>query len=91
MSNNDYERQQFWDKELTEKNSDKYTFTNYDAIGICEGYIEEYNEEKIIAAWQHLVDTGLAWSLQGWFGRQAAIMIDEGIIKPKLKSNVDNN
>lgn len=35
-------------------------------------------------AWQYLVDSGLAWSLQGWFGRNAAALIEAGVIeKPK--------
>lgn len=59
------------------------TVTNFDAIGIAEGWIEADSEEQVIEAWQHLVDTGLAWQLQGWFGRNAARLIDEGIIEGK--------
>lgn len=81
MSNNDYERQQFWGEEITHKTSKEHVFSDYEAVGICEGFIEEENEERIIAAWQHLVDTGMAWNLQGWFGRQAHSMIDDGILK----------
>jgi hypothetical protein len=51
----------------------------YDAVGIAEGFIEAESEDQIIQAWQTLIDTGLAWRLQGWFGRQAQHLIDEGI------------
>jgi hypothetical protein len=68
------------------KNSgQKIILTDYEAVGIAEGFIEEENVEVIIAAWQHLVDTGLAWSLQGWFGRQAKTLIDDGVITLKKK------
>ena len=57
---------------------------NYDAVMIAEGAIEA-DEDKQIKAWQHLVDTGLAWSLQGWFGRTAMDLIEQGIIERKNK------
>lgn len=50
------------------------------AVGIAEGFEEAESEEQWLEAWQHLVDTGLAWSLQGWFGRSAQHLIDEGRI-----------
>ena len=53
--------------------------TDYQAIGLAEGF-EEGTEEQIIKAWQHLHDTGLAYELQGWFGSQARYLINEGII-----------
>ena len=53
---------------------------NFDAIGIAEGFIEPESEEQVIEAWQHLVDTGLAWQMQGSFGRMATAMIEEGVI-----------
>ena len=53
---------------------------NYTATGVAEGWIEADSEEQIIEAWQHLVNTGLAWQLQGWFGRTATNLINEGII-----------
>lgn len=52
---------------------------NYTATGIAEGWIEADSEDQIIEAWQHLIDTGLAWSLQGWFGRTASYLIDQGV------------
>ena len=53
---------------------------SYEAVGIAEGFIEPDNEEQVIEAWQYLVDTGLAWQLQGLFGRTASQMIEQGII-----------
>ena len=53
--------------------------TDYQAVGLAEGF-EEGTSEQIIKAWQHLHDTGLAYKLQGWFGRQARYLINEGII-----------
>ena len=53
---------------------------NFNAIGIAEGFMEAESEEQWIEAWQHLVDTGLAWQLQGSFGRSAQHLIDQGII-----------
>ena len=52
---------------------------NSEAIDIAEGLVKPESESQYIAAWQHLIDTGLAWSLQGWFGRNAIRMIEEGM------------
>ncbi len=53
---------------------------NYRAVGIAEGFEEAESEDQFIEAWQHLVDTGLAWTLQGSFGRTAQALINQGII-----------
>ena len=53
---------------------------NYTATGLAEGFIEADNEEQIIEAWQYLHDTGLAYQLQGWFGRTATDLIEQGVI-----------
>lgn len=52
---------------------------NYRAVALAEGF-EEGTEEEVIAAWQHLHDTRLAYSLQGFFGRTAQALIADGII-----------
>jgi hypothetical protein len=54
---------------------------NYTATGLAEGFIEADNEKQIIEAWQYLHNTGLAYQLQGWFGRTANELIEQGIIK----------
>ena len=59
---------------------------NYNAIGIVEGFIECNNNKTIIKAWQHLIDTGLAFKLQGWFGRTAINLIEQGICKKQQTS-----
>lgn len=38
----------------------------------------EMSSEDEIKFFQHLVDTGLAWSLQGMYGRRAVELIGEG-------------
>ena len=55
---------------------------NYTAVGLAEGFIDAESEEQVLEAWQHLVDTGLAWQLQGSFGRTAMSLIQTGAIKP---------
>ena len=57
----------------------KNKLTTYRATGLAEGFIEG-TEQEVIEAWQYLHDTKLAYSLQGWFGRTAHQLIQEGII-----------
>ena len=52
---------------------------NYTATGLAEGFIEAESEDQVIEAWQHLIDTGMCWQLQGWFGRTARDLIESGV------------
>ncbi len=49
-------------------------------VGLAEGFVDG-TEEEVIEAWQYLHDSGHAYKLQGWFGRQAKMLIEEGIIQ----------
>lgn len=50
---------------------------SYSAVMIAEG-VESATEEEQLEAWQYLIDTGLCWQLQGWFGRTARDLIARG-------------
>jgi hypothetical protein len=54
----------------------------FDATMIAEGVEEVGSREEYLAAWQKLIDTGVCWSLQGWFGRNATALIEAGECSP---------
>lgn len=53
----------------------------FTATMIAEG-VEEADEETQRKAWQFLIDTGVCWQLQGWFGRTAQGLIEAGVCTP---------
>jgi len=61
----------------------------YRAVGIAEGFEQPKNEKEVKQAWQHLVNTGQAWRLQGFFGRTANEMLKKGFIKYPTKKTTD--
>lgn len=56
---------------------DSYLATAY-AEGFCEG--EDATPLEQLEAWAYLIKTGTCWHLQGFFGRTAQSLIDDGII-----------
>jgi hypothetical protein len=55
----------------------------YTAVMIIEGNQDAETIEEYLEAAQTLVDTGLAWQLQGFFGRTCAELIKQGLIKSR--------
>jgi hypothetical protein len=52
-----------------------------DLTGQIIAYEEgELNEEDTVELFQHLVDTGLAWQLQGHYGRTAVQLMEMGLV-----------
>jgi len=54
----------------------------YDHVGAIIAFESgELDEALTLELFQHLVDTGLAWSLQGSYGRMADALIQGGHIQ----------
>lgn len=43
----------------------------------------ELDETEIVALFQSLVDSGMAWRLQGHYGRTAAALIEAGLVEAR--------
>lgn len=61
----------------------------YKATGIAEGFESSDNPKDEVHAWSYLIGTGLAFSLQGWFGRAANSIIEDGQISEEGEILID--
>lgn len=60
----------------TTKKMDSFT-----ACSIIEGFSgEDHSALEELQAWAYLIETGQAWSLQGFYGRGAASLIEQGYV-----------
>ena len=72
-----------------ENNQNKLNFFTVSDVYTACGIIEEFVEiptyvdayEANVQAWQYLIDSGHAWTLQGWYGRNAHALIQDGVCK----------
>jgi len=79
-------------KEKSVRDSKLYKkMDSYTACSIAEGFNEGEGASELqqLTAWQWLVDTGTCWHLQGWYGRNASRLIENGVILPPNKEQED--
>jgi hypothetical protein len=62
---------------------------DYDAVMIVEGVQEPESPVEYLEAIAHLIKTGMAWTLQGFFGRTCAPYIEGGIISSEGEILID--
>lgn len=66
---------------MTEPRTYQFEWDTFRACMVAEGadgYATE-NKEEWHEAFQYLIDTDLVWSLQGFYGRTARDLIEQGV------------
>lgn len=62
---------------------EKETAKEFDVVGfIIEFESGGVSDETLIEGFQHLINNGMAWTLQGFYGRTANSLIEQGYCKP---------
>lgn len=61
-------------------NSAPVSNQQYDLVGALLAFEDgEQDEDDFIRLFQYLIDTGLAWTMPGGYGRTAMRLIDDGL------------
>jgi hypothetical protein len=69
------------------KNQAAKNESEIDEVGMIMAFEQgELDMDQVIVLFQRLVDTGLAWKLQGCYGRAAKALLDKGYIHQRTNS-----
>ena len=61
--------------------------STYDCCAIIEGFDGDVHDEtEVIEAFQALIDSGVVWQLQGFYGRNAERLIELGVCQPARRA-----
>lgn len=62
------------------------TIKKFDAVDFVMRFESgDIDEPSIVEGFQHLINDGTVWHLQGMYGRTAKNLIEEGICKPSFE------
>ena len=70
---------------MTDRHPSLQTRDFVKAIQILEGSFPSSEEEQL-DAWQLLIDSGIAWQLQGTYARHAERLIEAGLVEATVKA-----
>lgn len=67
-----------WEREIEKREAEEAN-RPFDSMGFIIAYESgECTEEEVVEGFQHLINNGLAWTLQGSYGRTAMSLINAG-------------